>query len=79
MPSKKRVDTVTEQLKQAIRASGKSLNQLGKESGVSQPQLSRFLAGKRTLTLPMVDKLCDALGLRLTDQPRRPRPKPEEE
>jgi transcriptional regulator with XRE-family HTH domain len=73
MHGKKRATTVTEQLKEAIRASGKSLNQLGKDSGVATPQLSRFMQGKRTLTLPVVDKLCEALHLELTPtgKPRR--------
>jgi transcriptional regulator with XRE-family HTH domain len=70
---------VTEQLKEAIRRSGVSLTQLSKDAGVSQPQLSRFMQGKRTLTLPAVDKLCEALGLRLTGRARPRRPAKEEE
>src|SRR4051794_8753908 len=53
------------QIQKAIRESGKSLSQLGKEARVTQPQLSRFLRGERTLTLPAAEKLCEALGLGL--------------
>jgi hypothetical protein len=46
------------------------LTQLGKESGVATPQLSRFMRGERTLTLPAAEKICRALHLHLTpDQP----------
>jgi transcriptional regulator with XRE-family HTH domain len=57
---------LVEQLREAIRGYGKSLNQLSKDSGVATPQLSRFMRGERTLTLPMAEKLCDVLGLQLS-------------
>ena len=53
------------ELQQIILGSGMSLNQLGKETGVSQAQLSRFVRGNRTLTLPAVDKICSFFGLKL--------------
>jgi transcriptional regulator with XRE-family HTH domain len=63
---------VEEQLKEAVRESGLSLNQIEKASGVGREQLSRFLRDQRTLTLPAVAKLCKALGLELAR--RRPGP-----
>ena len=57
---------MTEQLKTAIRDCGMPLNQLEKVSGVGRDQLSRFLRGERSLTLPAVEKLCEALGLELS-------------
>ncbi len=54
------------QLREVIRNSGQSLNQLARASGIGPDQLSRFLRGERTLTLPAVAKVCDALGLELT-------------
>jgi transcriptional regulator with XRE-family HTH domain len=56
---------LVEQLRQAIRNSGESLNHLGQRSGVSRDRLSRFLRGERDLTLTAAEKLCFALGLRL--------------
>jgi len=56
---------VSEQLRRAVRGCGLSLNQLAKESGVHQAQLSRFLRGERSLRLEAADKLCAYLGLRL--------------
>jgi transcriptional regulator with XRE-family HTH domain len=53
------------QLRQTIRDSGLSLNELGRRIGISQAQLSRFLRGDRTLTLPAAAKVCHYFGLEL--------------
>jgi transcriptional regulator with XRE-family HTH domain len=57
--------TLVEQLQGAIRASGLTLNELERRCGVSHAVLSRFLTGKRTLTLPLAAKVCETLGLEL--------------
>jgi DNA-binding phage protein len=57
-----------EQLRDEIRNSGQSLNQLARNAGLGPDQLSRFLRGERTLTLPAVAKVCEALGLGLSRQ-----------
>jgi transcriptional regulator with XRE-family HTH domain len=69
MAKKKGVPGLVEQLKQAIRDSGKTLMQLSQESGVDTGRLSRFLRGKRNINILAVEKICDALGLGLA--PRR--------
>ena len=53
------------QIRDAIRDSGLSLSELSRQSGVSHPQLSRFVNGQRTLTLPAAARVCEALGLAL--------------
>src|SRR6476660_4473075 len=65
MPAKQPALPVVHQLQDAIRASGLSLNELGRRTGVSEGQLSRFLRGDRTLTLPAAAKVCLYLGLEL--------------
>ncbi len=65
MARKKEEPGLIEQIQTAIRRSGLSLNQIGRESGVAVPQLSRFMRGERTLTLPAAEKLCRALRLGL--------------
>jgi hypothetical protein len=40
------------QLQTCIRTNAISLNELGRRAGVTEEQLSRFLRGDRTLTLP---------------------------
>jgi hypothetical protein len=52
-------------LREAIQNSGRSLNQLSEASGVPRRQLSRFVRGKRTFTLPVVERVCRALHLTL--------------
>ena len=70
-----------EQLREAIRNSGESLNQLGRRAGLDSARLSRFMRGERGLSLDAADSLCHALGLRLAGGggasagPARPRRK----
>jgi transcriptional regulator with XRE-family HTH domain len=64
------------QLREAIRESGLSLNELGRRTRVSEGQLSRFLRGDRTLTLPAAARLCDYLGMELCRQRKTGRERP---
>jgi DNA-binding phage protein len=68
---KAEIPDLVEQLRDAILHSGRSLTQLAEDSGVSAGQLSRFVRGHRTFTLPAAAKVCLALGLRLAggDEP----------
>ena len=54
------------QLRKAIRDSGQSLTQLGKECQVNPSMLSRFMTGQRGLTLGAAERICKVLRLRLT-------------
>ncbi len=63
---------LVEQLREAIRKSGRSLYRLGKDSGVGSDQLSRFMRGDRTLTLPAAEKICRVLNLELVARPTPP-------
>ncbi len=58
-------DSLSEALRRAIRASGKSLYQIAKESDVSQIVISRFLSGQRDIRMATADKLAEALGITL--------------
>ena len=55
---------LAQQLRGAIRDSGKSQYQLAKETGLPQGQISRFLAGADIL-LSRAGPLAAAVGLRL--------------
>jgi transcriptional regulator with XRE-family HTH domain len=68
MPTKQQPLPVVYQLQNAIRTSGLSLNELGRRIGVSEGQLSRFLRGDRTLTLPAAARVCQYFGLELCRQ-----------
>jgi transcriptional regulator with XRE-family HTH domain len=57
-------DTITE-----VMGRGVTLKDLADRSGVSSPQLSRFVHRKRTLTLDNAVKLFDVLGLQVVKGP----------
>lgn len=61
----------SDQLRDAIRDSGFPVRELGERSGVDDGVIHRFLNEQRGLTTGTVDKLTEALGLRLTEG-RRP-------
>jgi transcriptional regulator with XRE-family HTH domain len=71
MQTKLQTLPVVHQLQDAIRASGLSLNELGRRTRVSEGQLSRFLRGDRTLTLPAAARLCLYFGLELCSKEER--------
>src|SRR5271166_650422 len=58
------------ELAEAVRARreelGWSQRQLAERAGMTQPGIARFEGGGTTPTLPMLDRLASALGLRLT-------------
>ena len=43
------------------------MTELAKRTGVSQPQLSRYINGGRSLTLPAAEKLVEDFGIRPVD------------
>jgi transcriptional regulator with XRE-family HTH domain len=61
--------TLGEQIKQAVAASGKTVSAVARESGVPQPVLSRFVSGKRSLLLETAERLCVYLQLELRPIP----------
>jgi len=56
---------LSQALKDALRASDKSMYQIAQEAGVSQIVVSRFLSGERDIRMATADKLAEALGLKL--------------
>ena len=65
MAKRKGEATLVEQIKEAIRASGLSLNQISQACGVDRGRISRFLRGERDLTLAAASRIFQALGLRV--------------
>jgi hypothetical protein len=58
-------ENLEQRLKRAVLECGMSRHKLSKISGVSEAQLSTFINGKRTLTLPVAGKIAEVLGLEL--------------
>jgi plasmid maintenance system antidote protein VapI len=65
MTERRKAPDVADQMRQAIRGCGLSLNKLAEATGVNKAQLSRFLRSQQSLTLKAAVKLCNYLGLRL--------------
>ena len=64
--SKKR-ETMTDQLRAAVLASGLSINHIAKGAGIPQPVLQRFISGARdNLRLDTAEKLAAYFGMHLT-------------
>jgi plasmid maintenance system antidote protein VapI len=61
--------TPTEFLRAAIRVDGRPVHRIAREAGVSQAVVSRFMAGKRGITLSTADRLCGVMNIGL--QPLR--------
>jgi hypothetical protein len=58
-------DSLSHELREAIRASGRTVYQIAQDAGVSQIVVSRFLSGERDIRMATADKLADVLGLKL--------------
>jgi len=56
---------LSQALRDAIRASNKSVGQIAQDAGVPQLVVSRFVAGDRDIHMATADKLAEVLGLRL--------------
>ena len=63
-------DTISEQLRNAIRGSGLTVYELAKQTGISSGQLYRFINGDRELRSSTMDELAAFFGMRLT-KPKR--------
>jgi transcriptional regulator with XRE-family HTH domain len=70
-------DGLAEALRRAIEASGLSQNQIGLKAGMEPSRISRFMRGERGLTVEAVERIGEALGLRLTfNEAAAPEPEP---
>lgn len=66
---------LSDQLRNAIETSGESRYRISKDTGLSEPTLSRFMSGERGLTMTAIDILADYLDLNLTHSGKPYKPK----
>lgn len=66
MAKKRRLKTLSDQLRAIIQASELSRYEIAKRSGVDASQLHRFVNGTGRLTTDSLDKIGQVLGLRFT-------------
>jgi len=60
--------SLSEQVRRAIDAAGVTRYRIAKDLDISEATLSRFMSGERGLTLKVLDRLAEYLGLTLCDQ-----------
>lgn len=65
-------DKISDQLRKAVRQSGKSVYRIAKDCGIAEPHLHFFLNKERGLGLDNIDRLADYLKLELC--PKRTTP-----
>lgn len=61
-------DSLSEALRQAIRESGKSIDEVAKDAEVSPIVIARFLSGERDIRMATADKLAAILGAKLENE-----------
>ena len=64
---KQRATTLTDQLRSAVLDSGISHYRIAKDTGMSQPIITRFANGDRSISLDTADKLAAYFQMRFTD------------
>lgn len=62
---------IRDSIRSARIAQGMTIAALAAASGIDRPNLSRFLSGHRDLQVPSLDRLCETLGLVLTQRKSR--------
>jgi hypothetical protein len=55
------------QLRRAVEIATKTRYRISQETGIAESILSRFVNKGAGLSMESIDKLCDCLGLRLTE------------
>jgi transcriptional regulator with XRE-family HTH domain len=65
----KRETSLSDEVRQAVDASGMSRYRIAKELGISESTMSRFMNRKGGLTLKLLDRLGELLGLHVTKEP----------
>lgn len=65
-PSHSASGRLSQALRDALRASDKSMYQIAQDAGVAQIVVSRFVSGERDIRMATADKLAEALGLTLS-------------
>jgi transcriptional regulator with XRE-family HTH domain len=70
-----KVPKLSVQLRAALKSCGLSGYRIGKELGIDEATLSRFMSGKRGLRMSVLDRLSVFLGVRIVIDRKRKRSK----
>ena len=66
-----KAERLSEQVRQAVRDSGRTQYALSEELGLPRSMLSRFMRGERGLSMSVLDRLGVLLDLRISAGERR--------
>jgi transcriptional regulator with XRE-family HTH domain len=69
----KRRAHISDQLRKAIEGCGVSRYRIARDLGITESLLSHFMAGRKGLSLRVIDRLCEYLGLELRQSKRKGR------
>ena len=61
---------ILDDIRKAIKASGKSRYRISKDTGISQGQLSELMAGTKGLSIEALERLADYLKLEIVIRPK---------
>jgi transcriptional regulator with XRE-family HTH domain len=64
------MESFSDQLRRAIRDCGTTRSVLARRANVAESCLSRFMTGKAGLTISVIDRITDVLGVGLTPGPK---------
>lgn len=64
---------ILDDIRAAIKASGKTRYAIAKDVGISQSQLCQLMAGTKGLSVEAVERLAEYLGLEIEIRPKRRR------
>ena len=64
---------LSDQIRQAVDASGMSRYRVAKQLGISESTVSRFMSGKGGLSMDNLDALADLLGLDIKARKQPPK------
>lgn len=65
---------IFDQLRRAMKRSGKSRYAISKETGITEAALSRFANGKTGMAAENIEKVCECIGAKISitfPKPRR--------
>lgn len=68
---KKQTKPMSERLKDAIANCGVTRYRIAKDTEIEESALSRFMSGKRGLSMEAIDRLLDYLGLEVVERKGR--------
>ena len=63
--------TLADTVRQAVRDHGEAPGRIARGAGIARSQLSRFLAGKRGLSVDSIERLAGYMNLSITVRPLR--------